>query len=77
VFAHTPLLRFSGLRISLFAFLMLLSMTMFGQNYGNFQANQIPSFPGSLSVSLGNGTIIYYIIFVTDNGRIVRKAMKI
>jgi hypothetical protein len=30
---------------------------MFGQNYGNFQANQIPAFPGSMSISLGNGTI--------------------
>jgi hypothetical protein len=59
VFAHThtPLHGFSGLRISLFAFLMMLSMTMFGQNYGNFQANQIPAFPGSMSISLGNGTI--------------------
>jgi hypothetical protein len=36
---------------------MMLSMTMFGQNYGNFQANQIPAFPGSMSISLGNGTI--------------------
>jgi hypothetical protein len=30
---------------------------MFGQNYGNFQPNQTPAYPGSLSVSLGNGTI--------------------
>jgi hypothetical protein len=31
VFTHTPLHGFSGLRISLFAFLMLFSVTMFGQ----------------------------------------------
>jgi hypothetical protein len=40
---HTPLLRFSGLRISLFAFLMLLSMTMFGQNYVFETGYDLPS----------------------------------
>jgi hypothetical protein len=48
VHTHTPLQGFSGLRISLFAFLMLLSMTMFGQNYGDFSTSG-----GSGNVSLG------------------------
>jgi hypothetical protein len=47
-YTHTPLHGFSGLRISLFAFLMLLSMTMFGQNYGDFSTSG-----GSGNVSLG------------------------
>ena len=49
---HTPLHGFSGLRISLFAFLMFFSVMLFGQNYGNFTANQLGG-TGNLSVSLG------------------------
>jgi hypothetical protein len=51
VFAHTHTHRYTVSavsRISLFAFLMLFSMTMFGQNYGTFSTSG-----GSGNVSLG------------------------
>gem|GEM_PF-1501439 len=66
-------------RISLFAFLMLFSVTMFGQNYGNFTANQLGG-TGSLSVSLGqwhgNGIIDpntrFYVNTADQNGGEIR-----
>ena len=76
---HTPLHGFSGLRISLFAFLMLFSVTMFGQNYGNFTTNQLGGV-GNLSVSLGqwhgNGIIDpntrFYVNTADQNGGEIR-----